>query len=607
MIAKLRMKQGIAQKDLCRGICSSQNLSKIELGEIIPEPRLLDCLWQRLGKSPDRFETILTNKEYQELAYRDKIQEKVLQMDYQGARGELLQYKDAYYKKGGIFRQYADVIEAVISQGENKNEESMEYFTKILVQFDLSLEYFDAKNLLLSTWEIEILLAISNLYFRVGNTPYAKDILQKVFLYLELHKIDDGELVKCYPKMIYLESLLYPEMLGTIQGLERIQRAFELLIQGNSTVFLGEVTSLLIRKYEALKLREKAKKLTEQFLCLQEVYERYGETLYVNQNSFCWFLESYTREYCLANELIKGERLVRKMSRSQTIEGIYQNEVSLARIEEGKQSPTEENFQLLMKKLGLECVKYNTCVVTNREQALREYDALVDYLSREDIENSKIEFEKVKMLLDLSHPVNQQFVELHGIQFDYILGQINEEDFCVLTEQALSRTFLLNSESNEIRIPTYVEAMIINQLAVSYRKQGKINKGLKLQERVLKCYDRSLMDVMHHHRSYGLIKANYIIFLEVMGMIDEAKRVCEAEIKNEMHSFKARQLELYLSELFCIEEREKDEKWATKNAENRLKPIFYICMFFDMKKSANAMKKYCEKITKKNFKWEEQT
>ena len=103
------------------------------------------------------------------------------------------------------------------------------------------------------------------------------------------------------------------------------------------------------------------------------------------------------------------------------------------------------------------------------------------------------------------------------------------------------------------------------------------------------------------------MQGNYIIFLEVMGMIDEAKRVCEAEIKNEMHSFKARQLELYLSELFCIEEREKDEKWATKNAENRLKPIFYICMFFDMKKSANAMKKYCEKITKKNFKWEEQT
>ncbi|MEG1888011.1 MAG: hypothetical protein RRZ33_01800 [Lachnospiraceae bacterium] len=217
---------------------------------------------------------------------------------------------------------------------------------------------------------------------------------------------------------------------------------------------------MLIRKYEALHLREKARKLTEQFLCLQEIYERYGETLYVNQNPFCWFLESYTREYCLANELIKGERLVRNMSKSQTIEGIYQNEVTLARIEEGKQSAMEENFQLLMKNLGLGCTKYNSCVITNQEQTLREYDAFVNSLSKGDMEDSKIEYEKIKMLLDLSHPANQQFVELYGIQFDYIWGQINEEDFCVLTEQALSRTFLIKSECNEIRIPTYVEAMI---------------------------------------------------------------------------------------------------------------------------------------------------
>lgn len=107
------------------------------------------------------------------------------------------------------------------------------------------------------------------------------------------------------------------------------------------------------------------------------------------------------------------------------------------------------------------------------------------------------------------------------------------------------------------------------------------------------------MDVRHHRRSYGLIRSNYIVFLEVMGMLDEAKRVCESEIKNEMHSFKARQLELYLSELFCIEAREKNEKWLKKNVKDRLKSIFFICNFFDVNKSSNTMKKYWKNLSKK--------
>ncbi len=56
IIFTLRKHYNISQEMLCSGLCSDATLSRIELGERIPDKFLLDALLQRLGKSPDKLD-----------------------------------------------------------------------------------------------------------------------------------------------------------------------------------------------------------------------------------------------------------------------------------------------------------------------------------------------------------------------------------------------------------------------------------------------------------------------------------------------------------------------------------------------------------------------
>ena len=54
----------VSQTDLCRGLCSTSALSRYLSGERRIDRLLLTALMQRLGLSPDKFGTVLTDEEY---------------------------------------------------------------------------------------------------------------------------------------------------------------------------------------------------------------------------------------------------------------------------------------------------------------------------------------------------------------------------------------------------------------------------------------------------------------------------------------------------------------------------------------------------------------
>ena len=57
-----KLYEEIPQKKLCYGLCSDATLSRIELDERTPDKFLLDALVQRLGKSPDKFFSVLSER-----------------------------------------------------------------------------------------------------------------------------------------------------------------------------------------------------------------------------------------------------------------------------------------------------------------------------------------------------------------------------------------------------------------------------------------------------------------------------------------------------------------------------------------------------------------
>ncbi len=73
LIGKIRIEKQISQSALGEGICSGQQISKIESGKASPNFFLAEILMQRLGRTLDKFEIVLSLDEYEEIEARDDL------------------------------------------------------------------------------------------------------------------------------------------------------------------------------------------------------------------------------------------------------------------------------------------------------------------------------------------------------------------------------------------------------------------------------------------------------------------------------------------------------------------------------------------------------
>ena len=78
LIEEERKKKKVSLRALAKGACAFQMLSKIESNQCDADKLLVDILLQRLGKSPDKLECILSYEEYTKIRARDMIEELIL-------------------------------------------------------------------------------------------------------------------------------------------------------------------------------------------------------------------------------------------------------------------------------------------------------------------------------------------------------------------------------------------------------------------------------------------------------------------------------------------------------------------------------------------------
>ena len=64
MLYQLRTKRGISQEELCQGICSVATLSRFEAGERRLDIFVFHALFQRVGKSTEHINVMLTIEEF---------------------------------------------------------------------------------------------------------------------------------------------------------------------------------------------------------------------------------------------------------------------------------------------------------------------------------------------------------------------------------------------------------------------------------------------------------------------------------------------------------------------------------------------------------------
>ena len=106
IISAQRYEKGYSRRIASQGLCSTQMLIKIENDEAETDKFVLDMILQRLGKSSDRLETIISDNEYQKMCCRKAIEVDIWKGRVDEAHNLLENYAIQYSKRNAVHEMF---------------------------------------------------------------------------------------------------------------------------------------------------------------------------------------------------------------------------------------------------------------------------------------------------------------------------------------------------------------------------------------------------------------------------------------------------------------------------------------------------------------------
>ncbi len=520
-----RLRRGLTQDELYRGICTQGELTKIESGERVPEKMLADALMQRLGRCTDTLEAIMSVEEYILFDMRETLQRHFYENNYE--RNCILLEKYARHRalEQPLHRQFFCKYSAVSQYRKDKDAAGC----RKALEDTLAITFWAWEQLkLMDYWlcnqELHLLILIA--YFMMPEEPQKSElILEEVAEYLEV-KYYEEEKVKLYPQCMWLLALKSKRDGEWNRVADYSRRGVECLTKNGAIPLLAELLELRIEsinKAEVLAAgsEEEVTALSNQLESLKAVLRCYAP----------WVLEmdelSKLHYFYHEEEVSLDYEMLRDIRRNK---GISQSDVqsctqgNLSRIENGKQAPSKRRVMRIARELGV-----NKSYYISRVQS-ENYD-LYELCHWKNQASFDYEWDKaVKMinqleeLLDMNIPQNRQYIEVCKIGDKKVRGKIDPEEGLQELEKVLRYT-MSDYQNGKMRVPSREEFVILNLMAGFLRKAGRIKAGLQLRERILKTFRDSRVAEEYHTNSLLLLYLCYGEMLETDGQLELAEEM----------------------------------------------------------------------------------
>jgi len=210
-ILKLRKKANLTLDQLCQGIYSTSNLSKIEKNQITGGVYGMEGIMQRLGRHIDYYlNTFLSGKDFDEKQMRDKIIALAVSHEYEAAEELLkeLESKRAFQK--GICLQFIKKMKAIIySAKHGPTPCGLDMLREAL---QITWPGFDERdgtyieNIAsrpLAYYEISLLNQIAMHYRDAGDYACAAGMYEKLKHSMDNSYVDELEKARMYGALLY--------------------------------------------------------------------------------------------------------------------------------------------------------------------------------------------------------------------------------------------------------------------------------------------------------------------------------------------------------------------------------------------------------------------
>ena len=193
IIRKRRQELGLTQEQLCRGICETVTLSRIENGKQTPSRSKLNALLQRLGMPGERYYALLSEQEMK----ISNLQTEIVSCNVLGQREQGLKKLEELERMmeadDHLTRQFVLRCRALLGRWEDGKLVPYSFREKQMLLFraiSLTVPHFcvqDISGNLYGVDELKIINQIALVYADYGQTKAAVSLYSQLLQYLDGH------------------------------------------------------------------------------------------------------------------------------------------------------------------------------------------------------------------------------------------------------------------------------------------------------------------------------------------------------------------------------------------------------------------------------------
>ncbi len=208
-IRKLRTQLAITQEDLCDGICAVPTMSRIENGHRLPSKAVFDALMQRMGRSSDLYDVLMSDHDFAIHEKKYELRESVVVRDFEKARVLLDEFNALIADDDEKLHQQFSLYMSVIIGAEcgMPDAEALEKLQKAISLTIPKYNKSKLSELYLDFDEITIFNYIAIVYGKLRRLDDATKLFTELEEYLACRHIDAQEKMRTYPMVLYNLSM----------------------------------------------------------------------------------------------------------------------------------------------------------------------------------------------------------------------------------------------------------------------------------------------------------------------------------------------------------------------------------------------------------------
>lgn len=573
----------IKKKELCKGLCSQSELSKILVESKILSYFVMERLLDRMGISTENFEYIVPEKDYELCEFRYEIEENLREKNFEIVNTRIEQY-DSKINDITVHKQYVFYIKALVEIQVGDMKQALSFLERSII---CTIPNGIYEGMILGLEEIKLLLFCEQLKYEYKEKT--KRGQKKYYHFLEIMKqyVDDAikeDEIKAgiYPRITRDMIEIDIEQQQYKKAKQLCEKTITLLRENFMLDGLLEHIALLKTINAHSKADEKEQYQIEQmYQALCFFYQEAGES---KEESF---IIKPIKQIFLGADVIKQIRNTYQLSQQKLANDIYTRE-SISRIENRKKNISYKKLREMIQTFGIDMDIYDMVLKTTDFKVLQLERKITLCKKIRQWEEGQELLEKIKQYSLKDSVVNEQFFQYNTAIFEYEMKKIDANEY----KERLEQAFYLTKPKPFDIVNGYLtrqEAYIINCISIALEGMGKKEECLTMRRQLLEHYDKSVgYDVFNYHNII-LILANLIKAEEELGNIERAELFCQRAIKLAKKARMADRIGFICDAKGWILEHYKNQK---EKAYLYYKQAFWIFILFQQYTFSEIVRKY---------------